>query len=260
MKTIKIDLSTELESLEILTLADLHIGDKHCDMQLVKDRIKYIAENDNVYTILNGDIMNMALRNSVSDIYSEQMTPMQQWRFACDLFEPIKDKILCISTGNHEFRTYKTDGLDIMHLMANELGLLDKYTTGSAVIFLRFGDLEVRKGKSSRQASYTILTCHGSGGGRKEGAKAVRLADMANIVDADIYIHSHTHLPMIMKEAFYRTDVRNSTIAMVDKLFVNTGATLNYGGYGETFEFKPASKDTPYIILNGKKKEMTARL
>ena len=34
----------------------------------------------------------------------------------------------------------------------------------------------------------------------KEGrAKAIRLADMACIVDADIYIHSHTHLPMIMK-------------------------------------------------------------
>ena len=33
-------------------------------------------------------------------------------------------------------------------------------------------------------------------------AKAIRLADMASIVDADIYIHSHTHLPMIMKQAY----------------------------------------------------------
>ena len=42
-----------------------------------------------------------------------------------------------------------------------------------------------------RQMCYTIYTTHGRGGGRKEGAKAIRLADMASIVDADIYIHSH---------------------------------------------------------------------
>jgi hypothetical protein len=101
---------------------------------------------------------------------------------------------------------------------------------------------------------------HGSGGGRKEGAKAIRLADMASIVDCDIYCHAHTHLPMIMKQGFYRTDVRNSTVAHVNKLFVNTAANLSYGGYGEAQEFKPSSKDTPVIYLNGRKKEFNAKL
>jgi antirestriction protein ArdC len=49
-------------------------------------------------------------------------------------------------------------------------------------------------------------------------------------------------------------------VAVADKLFVNTGATLNYGGYGEAFEFKPASKDTPIIYLDGTKKRMKAEL
>ena len=101
---------------------------------------------------------------------------------------------------------------------------------------------------------------HGSGGGRKEGAKAIRLADMASIIDSDIYCHAHTHLPMIMKQGFYRIDTRNSTFACVEKLFVNTAANLNYGGYGEAQEFKPASKDTPVIYLNGRKKEFNAKL
>ena len=107
---------------------------------------------------------------------------------------------------------------------------------------------------------YTLYLLHGSGGGRKEGAKAIRLADMASIVDSDIYIHSHTHLPMIMKQGFYRIDVRNSTVEFVNKLFVNTAANLNYGGYGEAQEFKPSSKDTPVIHLNGTKKEFSAKL
>lgn len=46
----------------------------------------------------------------------------------------------------------------------------------------------------------------------------------------------------------------------MDKLFVNTAATLNYGGYGQTLEFKPVSKDNPIIRLSGVKKEFTARL
>ena len=83
---------------------------------------------------------------------------------------------------------------------------------------------------------------------------------MASIVDADIYIHSHTHLGMIMKQGFFRVDLSSSTIQNVTKLFVNTSSNLNYGGYGEAQEFKPNSKDTPVIHLNGCKKEMYATL
>ena len=90
--------------------------------------------------------------------------------------------------------------------------------------------------------------------------KAIRLADMASIVDADVYIHSHTHLPMIMKQGFYRTCEANRSVAPVSKLFVNTAAALDYGGYGEIQEYKPTSKDTPVIYLDGHKRGMTARL
>ena len=113
-------------------------------------------------------------------------------------------------------------------------------------------------GKSKQ--CYTIYTLHGSGGGRKEGAKAIRLADMASIIDADIYIHSHTHLPMVMKQAFYRVSAANSSVARAEKLFVNTAANLDYGGYGEAQEFKPSSKETPVIYLDGRNKKFMARL
>ena len=188
-----------------------------------------------------------------------------RYKKAIDLFNPIKDKILAITTGNHESRTYNKEGIDLIEVMARQMGLYDRFTKSGALIFIRFGEQSRGRKETAgtgkiRKMCYTIYTTHGRGGGRKEGAKAIRLADMACIVDADIYIHSHTHLPMIMKQAFYRTDTPNSTYRCVDKLFVNTAATLNYGGYGEIFEFKPASKDNPIIYLNGTTKEMTARL
>ena len=123
------------------------------------------------------------------------------------------------------------------------------------LLFLRFGNT-VKK----RKQLYTFYITHGSGGGRKEGAKAIRLADLACIVDADIYVHSHTHLPMILKEDFMRVYESNSSSGMVTKLFVNSSGNLNYGGYGEVMGCKPASVDKPVIHLCGNKKYSTATL
>ena len=123
------------------------------------------------------------------------------------------------------------------------------------------GRKETNGSGQRRKICYSIYTLHGSGGGRKEGGKINRLADLASIIDADVYIHSHTHLPIIMKQAFYRTDVRNSTVGIVEKLFVNTSSNLDYeGSYGEYGAFKPNSKETPVIYLSGRKKYMRARL
>ena len=190
---------------------------------------------------------------------------MEQLRRAVEIFEPIKDKILCITHGNHENRTYKKEGINLSALMASQLGLADRYTPTSAVMFIRFGTVPwgVKESNGSgkiRKLCYTLYVLHGSGGGRKEGAKAIRLADLASIIDTDIYIHSHTHLPLIMKQAFHRIDPRNNTVALVDKLFVNTAANLNYGGYGEAGAFKPSSKETPIIYLSGTNKHFMARL
>jgi predicted phosphodiesterase len=256
MTSIKIDLSETLTGIEIHTFADLHLGDKHCDMTHIKKRIEQVRDTENAYVILNGDLMNNAIKTSVSDIYSEKLTPMEELSRCVELFKPIKDKILCITTGNHERRTYNGSGIDLMEILSKELGLSDRFTSTGAVLFIRLGWNKSRK----RKQWYSIYVAHGSGGGRKVGAKAVRLADMEGIVDCDIYVHSHTHLPMIFKQSFYRSDFINSSVSMVDKLFVNTSAELNYGGYGEIFEFKPSSKDCPVIYLNGETKKFTAKL
>lgn len=263
MKAIKINLPEELEGIHIKIFGDEHIGDEHCDLKRLKERIEYVANTKNVYCVLNGDLVDNATKTSIGDTYAQEFNPMEQLKTAVELFEPIKDKILAITHGNHEARTYRKEGIDLSYLLAAQLGLTDRYTPTSALLFVRLGK-ETRNRKNAngkvRQICYTIYMLHGSGGGRKEGAKAIRLADMASVVDADIYIHNHTHLPMVMKQAFYRTDVANSTFGVVDKLFVNGAANLNYGGYGEAQEFKPASKQSPIIYLNGKKKEMSARL
>lgn len=259
MKVIKVDLPRNMKSADIHIFADLHIGDKHCDKELIKRRIEAVKSNPNALCILNGDIMNNATKTSVSDSYSEEIPPMEQLETFVDLFEPIKDKILAITQGNHENRTYIKEGIDLTAVAAKQLGLIDRYSKTGAVLFLKIGEHKLLGGKKVPLV-YSFYTIHGSGGGRKEGAKAIRLADMASIIDVDCYIHSHTHLGMVMKQAFYRTDMSNGTVKMVDKLFVNTSAQLDYGGYGEAFEFKPSSKDCPVIHISGTDKVFNATL
>jgi predicted phosphodiesterase len=258
MKTIKINLPRELKSVEIHTFSDWHIGDKACDIESIKEQLSYVQNKENAYVICNGDLMNNATKNSVSDCYAEVIPPMEQLQKLQELLEPIKDKILMFTQGNHEARTYRSDGIDLTALLSQQLGLYDRYTREGGVIFLRVG--HSNNHARDRQMCYTIYCTHGSGGGRKEGAKAIRLADMASIVDTDIYIHSHTHLPMIMKQNFYRIDTCNSAVAEITKLFVNTSAQLKYGGYGQTYEFKPSNTTSPIIFLSGTKKEFAARL
>lgn len=258
MKTVKINLPRGLKGVEIHTFADWHIGDKACDIESIMEQISYIQEKENAYVICNGDLMNNATKTSVSDCYAEDIPPMQQLETLCELLTPIKDKILMLTQGNHEARTYRTDGIDLTALLSKQLGIYDRYVREGGVIFLRMGELS--KHLHNRQVCYTIYCTHGSGGGRKEGAKAIRLADMASIVDCDIYLHSHTHLPMIMKQNFFRIDTSNSAVAEVCKLFVNTAAQLKYGGYGQTYEFKPSNTTPPVIYLGGTKKEFAARL
>lgn len=265
MNVIKVDLPKNLNKMELHIFADEHIGDELCDIKRLKERIEYVKNTPNAYCVLNGDIIDNATKTSIGDIYSQDMNPMEQLKKAVELFEPIKDKILCISHGNHENRTFRKEGINLSYLIATQLGLGDRYTSASAIIFLRFGQLsngqkETNGSGEVRKVCYSIFMLHGSGGGRKEGAKAIRLADMASIADCDIYIHSHTHLPMTLRESFHRVDVRNSKVALVDKLFLNTASNLRYGGYGEAAEFKPSSMETPILYLNGKKKEYKAML
>lgn len=260
MKIIKVSLPSRFDKVEIHIFADEHIGDDQSDLERLQKRIDYVANKENAYCILNGDIIDYTSKTSIGDVEAREFNIMGQLEKAVEFFSPIKDKILAITNGNHENRGYRKEGFDIAKVIAMQLNIPDRYSPGAALIFLRFGKgaNHGRGGKEPRL--FTIYVNHGSGGGRKEGAKAIRLADMANIVDADIYIHSHTHLPMVMKEGFFRIDLRNSTVQNVTKLFVNTASNLDYGGYGEVAEFKPNSKDTPIIHLTASTKSMTAIL
>lgn len=194
MKIIKRDLSQDFKEIKLLALSDLHIGDPLCNYKKIKEVLLEIKENDNTFVILNGDLMNNATKTSVSDTYNEELTPTEQILKLCELLDPIKDKILVIAMGNHEARTLKSDGVDIIRLVSKQLGIEDRYANGWWYLYLTLG-----LSNKQRPVLYTITGTHGYGGGRKNGGKINNLVEMSDKVIADVYVMGHTHTPIMTK-------------------------------------------------------------
>ena len=241
----------DVKEIRIVPLADIHLGDELLDNKLLKETINYIKDNDNVFTILNGDLMNVALKNSVSDTYGEVMSPMEQIDALLTLLEPIKDKILVATMGNHERRIVKDTSVDIMKIVMRQLGLGHRYTDGSFYLYLYFG--EKTQGRKT-EIVYTIYGSHGAGGGRKSGGKLNRVVEMSNICIADVYIMSHVHEPIGTKKVIYLPVYPNKALTKKEMLYAISNSFLNYGGYAEAYEFSPVSTSRIEIILyNGER-------
>lgn len=261
MKVIKHNLG-DFDSIEILPLADTHIGEPKSDFVKLRGWLDWVLAEKNRFVILNGDLCDMAVRASIGDIYTQNLMPMQALAQCVAIFGPVKDRVLSVQPGNHELRVWKTDGLDITAMMCAQLGIADRYSNASSLIFVRFGKWTGHNNYKYKGAPvcYTIFCEHGSGGGRTEGAKINRLVQMASVIDADVYVHSHTHTPIVTKNAYFRVHPATSSAQKVDRLFVNTSSLLEYGGYGELQGFKPNSLDTPVIHLSGRERKLSATL
>lgn len=253
MKIINVHLNDDVKELHIIPISDVHLGDKQCNLKLLKEALERIKNEPNTYTIINGDFCNVALKNSKSDVYADEIKPMQQLEEMIELLEPIKDKILVIGKGNHEMRIERETNIDTIRIVAKQLGIEERYADAWWYLFLRFGQKE--RGRKVPMC-YQITGYHGSGGGRKVGGKANRLEEMSQIVIADLYVMSHTHKPLSTKSAIFIPDYGNNTLNKKQMYYLMTNSFLEYGGYGETLGFAPTDNTTTEAVLDGTKRKI----
>lgn len=256
MKIIKANLNDEcgeiVDKLTIIPIADVHIGDKLSNLKLLKEVLERIKKEEHTYTIINGDLCNMALKNSKSDVYSDNLSPMEQVLKATDLLEGIKNKILVISSGNHEDRTQKETNIDVTRLIARQLGIEDRYANGWWYLYLTFG-----QDKKKRPITYGITGIHGYGGGRKSGGKINKLEDMSQVVIADMYLMSHTHKPISTKNCIYMPYYQSKALSKQEMYYLMTNSFLESdGGYAEKMGFSPSNTSITEAKLDGAKKKI----
>lgn len=256
MKIIKVNLNEEagriVDKLTIIPIADVHIGDKLANLKLLKEVLERIKNEPNTYTIINGDLCNMALKNSKSNVYADTLSPMEQVLTATELLEDIKSKILVISTGNHEDRTKKETDIDVTRLIAKQLGIEDRYADAWWYLYLTFG-----KDIKGRAITYGITGIHGYGGGRKSGSKINRLEDMSQVVLADLYVMSHTHKPISTKSCIYVPYYQSKALSKQEMHYLMTNSFLESdNGYAEKMGFAPSNTSITEAQLSGGKKRI----
>lgn len=249
MQIIKRDLGEQFKSIRVLALSDFHIGDALCNLKLIRSVLEEVKNSPNTFIILNGDLMNNSIKNSVSSIYDEVLSPMEAITRLCDLLEGVKERILVIHPGNHEWRSYKEDGIDIIRLVARQLGIEDRFADSWWYLYLTLG-----MGNKQRPIMYTITGTHGYGGGRKNGGKINNLVEMSDKVIADVYVMGHTHTPIMTRNTIFVPDYQHKSLVQKDKYYLMTNSFLEYGGYGEQLGYTPSTTEHQEMILSGEKK------
>ena len=248
MDEIKIKLDCAKNTFKLVVLGDLHIGDPLCDLDLIKSAIDYVKKNKDCYVILNGDLINNALKSSKSDSYLEQMTIEQEQDLLIELLEPIKNRILVMATGNHEYRTELLAGINPLKAVALALGIKNKLVKDSYVLNIAFGS---NSGNSGCPNNYIVYGTHGGhGGGRRAGATANALQDMALVrPDMDLYVHSHTHTKIAYNDIIFLYNRKVKRTIEHQRTFYNTNAFLKYGGYAEKKGYKPTDRFPSALVV-----------
>lgn len=260
MKEFNVKLNVEKNTFQLMVLGDMHIGDELCDLDLIKETIEYVKKTKECYVILNGDLINNALKTSKSDSYKEQMTIEEEQDMLVELLMPIKDKILIMATGNHEYRTSLIAGINPLKAVAYALGIKDKLVDNeSYVLNIEFGVAHNIKNVTNK---YVVYGMHGgSGGGRKAGATANALHDMALVrPDMDLYIHSHTHTQINYNDMIFLYDRKTKKTREHQRTFYNANAFLKYGGYAEQKGYKPTDRNPSVLVVNALRKPEGMRI
>ena len=248
MKVIKKDLGN-IDKLTIIPISDVHIGDKTANLKAFREVLERIKNEPNTYTILNGDLCNFALKNSKSDVY-EGLSPMTEILEAIKYLEDIKDKVLVISSGNHEDRLVRETNIDATYLIAKQLGLEDAYSPGWWYLYLSFG-----KTNKNRPAVYTVSGYHGAGSSTTSGAKLNRAKKMGQVVLSDIYLMSHVHEPIQTKSVMFIPDYQHKSIVKKDMYYCISNSFVEYeGSYAEKMGLIPSNNGITEIELDGHKK------
>lgn len=223
---------------KIVNLGDVHRGSKHCDVKLYRKVIKTIKDNDDMYWVSTGDLMENATRNSVSSPY-DAVSPEEEIELLEEELKPIRKKCLGFVGSNHPRRTKKESGLDA-----------DKTLAARAKIpFL--GVQSVIKVTCGR-CSYFIYLHHGVGGGMTGNkiARAERLA--VNLLGCDVYMTGHTHTFAHWSDIHSMVDRKRDKITDIVTTHTVTGHYIKYtDSYAEEIGLKKKPRGSVVISLAG---------
>ena len=243
------------KDVKIYPIADVHLGAMEHAEKEWRDFLKRV-ESENAYLILDGDLLNNGIRScKFVNPFEETIRPRDAKRRMVEYLSPIKDRILCVVSGNHERRTYKDDDQDLTYDICTKLNIEHLYRENLAFMRLRCGVRKVKNVERTRSC-YAFVVTHGTGGGIYTGAAVNRNERFGNIFDnLDCLVVGHSHKGIVTKPSKIVIDTSNGMVYQRHYTSVSCVSWLNYGGYAARGMLLPAYSCDPQIITLSSKRE-----
>ena len=248
----------------IIPVADVHLGAAEQLEQEFISFLQMVKETPNVYITLGGDLLNVALKNSVSNIYKERYMPSVAKRMMAELLEPVRDRILCAVGGNHERRAIRDADDDITYDIMAKLDLESLYRENMAFVKVQLGNPVRESGTrkhGDHRPTYMLVVTHGTGGGILTGSAVNRGERFGYVIDGmDALIVGHTHKPFTTQPAKILIDPRNNIVTLKPFKVICATSWLGYSDYAMQKMMLPASHCLQTMTLRGNKKEIVVTM
>lgn len=242
------------KDITIYPISDVHLGAAEHMCREWANFCKRVQSEPGARIILAGDLINNALKNSVSDVYAETMRPREQKQRMIEMLTPLREKILCAVGGNHERRSGRDADNDITYDIMCKLDLEHLYREDLCFMKLQMGDV---KGAGQRNPTYMLGITHGAGGGALTGGGVNRFERFGYAVDGiDALICGHTHKPLVTAPAKIYVNPQTNKVTIKQFRVIVSTSWLNYGGYAAAHMLPPTSHAPQTLTLCGDHKEM----
>lgn len=244
----------ENKDITIIPISDVHLGAAEHKTAEWERFCASVMTTPNVFLTLGGDLCNNATRSSVSNIFEDTLRPREQKKIMAEMLMPIKDRIICSVTGNHERRSGKDADDDPTYDIMCKLDLEHLYRENIAFVKIRIGEMD---GDGKKNPTYILAISHGAGGGIFTGAAVNRNERFGYVLDGvDCLIVGHTHKPFVTQPGKIRVDAHNNKVSIKPFKVVSSTSWLDYGGYAAQKMLLPSTHAPQTIMLRGNKKEI----
>jgi len=237
---ITIDMKNINDIYVIRPLGDIHLGDTNCDVNKLKSVVDEISEMKNVIVIGMGDYIDginpSALwadkRLDPYTIKRDLLTAEEQTDGIIDILKPIKDKIVVMIEGNHEWKIMNE------HRFKKDFcrPLDAKYGGKICYISLSF------KYKGKEVNHFLIHAKHAGFSGAKAGGALNNMEDAGADWEYDIQLMGHNHGTFVSTSQRIGYDRKHNGLIEKKQIHGNTGTFLRSykEGTSNYIEMKPS--------------------
>jgi hypothetical protein len=241
------NLPREIEYSTIYFAHDIHFGSELFNEKKWNAFKGLIQKDDSAYICWIGDVMENAIPNSKSDMFTQRYSPAEQKEWATEELFDLKDKTIAVVAGNHEYnRTTKASGLYPLYDCCLIAGISERYRNNFAFVDVGVG---TRERDTKQQVRYFGQIQH-----KAKDIKAVCSADYTDGID--FFASGHDHTPEDKPRAKLVYDSKKKAVYKRNVECLNSGSFCNVGGYGAREAYRPQSDKMYKLRIFGGDKRM----